>query len=297
MALKHFFELLVLSAVWGASFLFMRIAAPEFGALNLAALRIIIAAITLCPLLYLTAKAYRKTRAISPVIKPIVLVSIGNSVLPFMLFGYAALNIDAGLSSIINGVTPLWGALFSILILSMSLTRSAWIGLVVGFVGVIVLSSHKLNNGMNSEVLAILAVICATSLYGVSANYSKRFLVGVPPLMVASGTMATGAIIMLPIVLISPIDWLAVSLNAWLAIIALGVISTGFAYVLFYRLIENTGPTKAMMVTYLIPIFGVLFGNLFLDEQLVLNMLFGGLLILLGVMLTTGLIKPKKQLN
>lgn len=297
MAPKHFIELLILSSVWGASFLFMRVAAPEFGAINLAALRIIIAAITLAPLLYFTVRKYRKSQALSPIFKPLVMVSVGNSVLPFMLFGYAALNIDAGLSSIINGVTPLWGALFSMVILSVTLTRAAWFGLLIGFIGVVVLSSHKLAGGFNSEVLSILAVTCATCLYGISANYSKRFLVGVPPLMVASGTMATGAVIMSPLVLSSEINWQLISTNAWFAIIALGVISTGFAYVLFYRLIENTGPTKAMMVTYLIPIFGVLFGNVFLNEQLFINMLFGGLLILFGVMLTTGLIKPGKTSN
>nr|WP_256448339.1 MULTISPECIES: DMT family transporter [unclassified Psychrosphaera] len=164
----------------------------------------------------------------------------------------------------------------------------------VGFAGVVVLSSHKLTHGVNAEVFAILAVVTATCLYGISANYSKRFLQGVPPLLVASSTMACSAIIMLPVLLSSSLEWSSVSSNAWLAITCLGVFSTGIAYVLFYRLIENTGPTKAMMVTYLIPIFGVVFGNVFLDEQLFINMLFGGLLILLGVMLTTGLIKPRK---
>lgn len=294
MAAKHYVELLILSALWGASFLFMRVAAPELGATNLASLRIIIAAITLSPLLYLTATKFAKQQSLKPFVKPIILVGIGNSVLPFMLFGYAAINIDAGLSSIINGVTPLWGAVFSFIILSVTLSKSAWFGLFIGFAGVVVLSSHKLTQGVNAEVFAILAVVTATCLYGISANYSKRFLLGVPPLLVASSTMACSAIIMLPVVLSSSLEWSTVSNNAWIAVTCLGVFSTGIAYVLFYRLIENTGPTKAMMVTYLIPIFGVVFGNVFLDEQLFINMLFGGLLILFGVMLTTGLIKPRK---
>lgn len=294
MAAKHLLELLVLAAVWGASFLFMRIAAPEFGATNLASLRVIIAAVTLAPLFYFTLTKFQKNHTIKPFLKPLILVSIGNSVIPFMLFGYAAMNMDAGLASIINGMTPLWGAVFSLVILSVTLTRIAWFGLFIGFIGVFVLSYHKLSTGVTSDVLAILAVLLATSLYGLSTNCSKRFLVGLPPLLVASGTMVCSGIVVLPIILTTSLDWQTVSIDAWVAVFLLGILSTGFAYILFYRLVETIGPTRAMMVTYLIPIFGVLFGHIFLNEQLFLNMLFGGGLILFGVMLTTGLIKPRK---
>ena len=292
MSPKYFLELLLLSALWGASFIFMRISAPEFGATNMAALRIVIAAVTLSPLLYLAGKPYltgHKDKL--KVMGQITLVGIGNSVIPFLLFAYAAINIDAGLSSIINATTPLWGALFGILILSNKLTKTGYFGLLLGFVGVTVLSEHKLSPNINAETLSILAAITATSLYGISTNFSKRYLQGVPPLLIASGTMAGGALVMAPILIFSGSSLSGVSQDAWLAIILLGVVSTGIAYILFYRLIDNIGPIKAMMVTYLIPIFGVLFGHIFLAEQVYLNMLFGGLLILIGVLLNSNLIK------
>ena len=235
MSLRHIVELLLLSAIWGASFIFMRVAAPEFGALNTASLRLIIAGLTLSPLLFLVAKPYlAKVENKKTVIAKVALVGFGNSVIPFILFAYAALNIDAGLASIINATTPLWGALFGILILSNRLGRSGWLGLLLGFIGVYILSQHKINGGMTSDLLAILAVITATSLYGLSTNFSKRYLCGVPPLMIASGTMASSALLMVPFLLTTELDLFSVSSQAWLAVLALGTVSTGFAYVLFY---------------------------------------------------------------
>jgi len=294
MSIKHFLELLLLSALWGASFIFMRIAAPEFGATNLAVLRIVIAAITLLPLLYFIGKPYLQDQDNKVgVLVQVTLVGIGNSVVPFLLFAYAAMNINAGLLSIINATTPLWGALFGMLILSNKLVRSGYLGLALGFAGIILLSEHKLTGEIDAELLSILAVLTATCLYGIATNYSKRFLVGVPPMFIASGTMAGSALVMLPVLFLSDAPLTGISQDAWLAVIVLGMVSTGFAYILFYRLIDNVGPIKAMMVTYLIPIFGVLFGYAFLAEQIYLNMLFGGTLILLGVLLTSGLINKR----
>ena len=295
MTAKNFAELLLLSAIWGASFLFMRISAPEMGALPVAFLRIIIAALTLAPLLYLVARKYLPGVADKKrLLLHLTAVGIGNSIIPFIFFSYAAINIDAGLSSIINATTPLWGALFGFVILNTRLNRLGWLGLFTGFIGVFVLSSHKLSGDMDSALLSILAVVAATCMYGLSANYSKRFLVGVPPMMVAAGTMATSAVLVSPALFVMDLPFATISNTAWLAQIALGAVCTGIAYVIFYRLIEHTGPTKAMTVTYLIPIFGVLFGYVFLQEALHLNMLFGGVLILFGVMLTTGLFNKQK---
>ena len=291
---KYYIELLLLASIWGASFLFMRIASPEFGALNMAALRVFIAGLTLLPVfIYVTKKSLltlpKKDQV--NIWKNLILVSVGNSVIPFMLFAYAALSLEAGLASIVNATTPLWGAFFGVLLFNAVLIRSGWFGLLIGFIGVIVLTLHKLSFSLDNDVLAILAVVSATCLYGIASNYSKKHLNHVPSLLVASGTMFVGSIIVLPIFFINNnLEFiLSVNSTAWMAIIALGAICTGFAYILFYRLIECTSPTIAMSVTYLIPIFGVCFGSLFLNEPLYLNMLFGGVLILVGVMLTTGL--------
>ena len=157
----------------------------------------------------------------------------------------------------------------------------------------IVVTSHQFAGGMTGELISILAVVGATFCYGVATNYSKRHLIGVPPLFVASGTLFMGGLIMLPVILSLGIND-NISLQAWLSVLAIGGLSTGLAFILFYRLVEQTSASHAMMVTYLVPIFGVLFGNVFLDEALYINMLFGGVLILSGVLLTSGLLNKRK---
>ncbi len=283
----------MLAALWGASFLFMRIASPEFGAMNMAGLRVLIAGLTLLPFFILACRSsLLKMPAVQrkQTLKDLTIVSIGNSILPFMLFAYAALNLDAGLSSIVNATTPLWGAFFGVVLFGAALSRNGWLGLFTGFVGVVVLTSHKLSLGITHDVMGILAIVTATCLYGISSNYSKKRLGHVPALLVASGTMVIGTLFVLPILAwnVTDTDFFAVKWQAWASIIALGAFCTGFAYILFYRLIEFTGPTIAMSVTYLIPIFGVFFGRVFLHEPLYINMFVGGALILFGVMLTTG---------
>lgn len=302
MSPKNAIELLLLAAIWGASFLFMRVASPAFGADNMAVLRVIIAGLTLLPVFVVMA-----SRSLAPLNKPqrirtlfnLTVVSIGNSIIPFFLFAYATLTLEAGLTSIVNATTPLWGAFFAVILFHNKLTKLGWFGLLLGLVGAVVLTLHKLTGAHAqgaTDILSILAVLAATCLYGISSNYSKHALNQAPALLVASGTMVIGSIIVAPVLWFttSIAQLSAVPIGPWLAILALGAVCTGFAYILFYRLIEHTSATTAMSVTYLIPMFGVFFGWLFLDEPLFINMLFGGALILIGVMLTTGLIKTKK---
>ena len=302
---KHFLELVLLAAIWGASFLFMRIASPAFGAENMAALRVVIAGITLLPVFALTAKKYLAPMpkdVKSQTIINLTLVSVGNSIIPFFLFAYATLTLEAGLTSVVNATTPLWGAFFGVILFGARLNKLGWLGLVIGLIGVVILTAHKLFDGQISnntnDLLAITAVIGATGLYGIASNYSKHSLSSIPSLLVASGTMVIGALIVIPILMLNT-SWtflLSIELLPWLSLMGLGAICTGFAYLIFYRLVEQTSATTAMSVTYLIPMFGVFFGWIFLNEPIYINMFFGGVLILFGVMLTTGLIKRKQTL-
>lgn len=302
---KHFLELVLLAAIWGASFLFMRIASPAFGAENMAALRVVIAGITLLPVFALTAKKYLAPMpkdVKSQTIINLTLVSVGNSIIPFFLFAYATLTLEAGLTSVVNATTPLWGAFFGVILFGARLNKLGWLGLVIGLIGVVILTAHKLFDGQISnntnDLLAIAAVIGATGLYGIASNYSKHSLSSIPSLLVASGTMVIGALIVIPILMLNT-SWtflLSIELLPWLSLMGLGAICTGFAYLIFYRLVEQTSATTAMSVTYLIPMFGVFFGWIFLNEPIYINMFFGGVLILFGVMLTTGLIKRKQTL-
>ena len=280
-------ELTGLAAIWGASFLFMRMGAAEFGPVALAAVRVWGATLFLLPLLALRGQA----DALRQHWKPIFVVGITNSALPFLCFSYAALSITAGLSSIFNASTPLFGALIAWLWLKDRLTPSRLLGLAIGFLGVLWLAWDKASFKPGaSSGWAVLACLAATSLYGLSGSFTKRFLTGVPPLAVATGSQLSSALLLaVPAVLWWPAT--LPSPTAWTAAALLAVGCTGIAYILFFRLIAAIGPANALSVTFLIPVFAVLWGWMFLHEGLTAQMLVGCAVILLGTSLTTGVLK------
>lgn len=279
-------ELLFLAMLWGASFMFMRVAAPEFGAIPLMAVRVIIAGLSLLPFLLLK-QGFTELRQN---FKPIFIVGLFNSALPFCLLAYASLSFSAGFTSIINATVPLWSALVAIFVLKQKQAKLAQWGLMVGFFGVVMMVWDKLSIDQLGSVGALIAGLLATLSYGCIVFYSKKTLSHINPLTVATGTMITATLMLTPLCI-----WLwptqPISMKAWAAVIVMGVASTGFASVLFFRLITNVGPTKAITVTYLIPVFGMIFGMLLLDEKVTFEMLVGCGLILSGVSLATGLVK------
>jgi len=279
-------ELIGLAALWGASFLFMRMGAAEFGPVALAAVRVIGATLFLVPLL----AARGQLSVLMKNWKPIFVVGILNSALPFLCFSYAALSITAGMSSIFNAATPLFGALIAWLWLKDSLTPSRVVGLAIGFAGVLWLAWDKASFKPGGSGWAIVACLAATVCYGIAASFTKKQLTGVPPIAVAAGSQLSAAI-----VLIAPavIWWPATmpSQHAWMAAAALAFACTGVAYVIFFRLIAHIGPANAISVTFLIPVFAVLWGWVFLDEGLTATMIAGCAVILVGTALATGLLK------
>ncbi|KNZ31672.1 MAG: membrane protein [Methylibium sp. NZG] len=296
-------ELILLAAIWGASFLFLRLGAAEFGAVPLSGLRVAGASLVLLPILI-----WRKQLgALRAHWKPIFVVGVTNSALPFLCFSYAALSINAGLSSIFNAAAPLFGALIGWLWLNSTLKRLRVMGLVIGFVGVFGLAWNK-GSGMGaagvlgsvgatgtpggSAALAVGACIVATVCYGFSVNFTKRYLAEAPPMAVAAGSQLGAAIALaVPTLLLWPAAPPASSAWGYLAILA--VVCTGLAYVLFFRLIANTGPSNAIAVTFLIPAFGVAWGAVFLDEQVTGAMMAGCVVILIGTALATGVLAPR----
>ena len=280
-------ELIGLAALWGASFLFMRMGAAEFGPVALAAVRVTGAIAFLLPLLALRGQM----RALKDHAVPIFIVGITNSALPFPCFSYAALSITAGLSSIFNAATPLMGALIAWLWLKDRLTPARIAGLAIGFAGVMWLAWDKASFKPGGTGWAIVACMLATLCYGVSANFTKKHLTGVPPLAVAAGSqIAASLVLVVPAVLWWPQT--APSHTAWIAAALLAFACTGVAYLLYFRLIAHVGPANAIAVTFLIPVFAVVWGWLFLDEGLTLTMLFGCAVILVGTGLATGVLKP-----
>ncbi|HMC15472.1 MAG TPA: DMT family transporter, partial [Albitalea sp.] len=223
-----FAELIALAAIWGGSFLFMRVGAPEFGFVALAGLRVIGAALVLLPLVAMRGEL----PALRQHWRPIFFVGLTNSALPFVLFSYAALSISAGLSSIFNAGAPLFGALIAWLWLRDKLSTPRVLGLIVGFVGVFGLAWSKatLKTDGSSAALAIGACLLATLSYGFSANFAKRYLTGVAPIATAAGSQLSAAVALLvPTLLLWPSQ--APSLSAWVNVLLLAVLCTGLAYI------------------------------------------------------------------
>lgn len=279
-------DLILLAAIWGSSFLFIRLGVVDFGPFPLMALRTSIAFLILLPILL-----WR--HAFSDFLghwKAILAIGVLNAAIPFSLLAYAAFTIPAGVLSILNAATPLWGAVFALIWLKDRLPPLRLLGLFIGFLGIVLLVWDELEiDKLLGSGLGLAAGLGAPMAYGFSATFTKRFLMGT-----RSAAMATGALFSASIVLI-PLAWLTwpetpISQQAWGALLMLSVLCTGITYIIFYRLLMNVGPAKASTVTLLIPVFGVLWGWLWLGEEVTWIIFVATVIILLGTALATGIL-------
>ncbi len=283
-------DFFLLGAIWGSSFLFMRISTVEFGPLPSAAVRVSIAAAFLLPILIykgLTAELRKHW-------KRVFFVGLLNSGIPFACFSFALLSITTGLSSLINATVPLFGALVAWLWLRDRPSGSRSLGLVIGFAGVAMLAWGKASFKPDASGLstgwAVMACFVAVICYALSASYTRRYLGGISPLVTATGSQVGAMLgLLLPALWLWPAQW--PSANAWLAQLAVGVMCTGLAYILFFRLIAHAGPARALSVTYLVPVFAVTYGLIFLGESVTSWMLICAAVILVGTLLSTGLVQ------
>ena len=286
MRLRDALDLLLLAALWGASFLFTRIAAPVFGPYPVTALRVGVAAALLVPLVLFNGLGRQAMQRW----KPLALVGLLNSALPFLCYGYAALTLPAGVSALLNATTPLWGAVVAWLWLGdkPGVWRSA--GLAIGFAGASMLFWTPLPDAAEGRtLLAFLAALLAPLSYGISASYAQRYLQDTPAMVNAAGSLASATVFLaLPAALHWPSH--AVPWQAWVSVLLLGVFSTACAYLLFFRLLARIGPVRAVTVTYLVPLFGVTWGALLLREPVTPNMVAAGVVILIGTAFATGMV-------
>ncbi|ARP78926.1 MULTISPECIES: DMT family transporter [Bordetella] len=282
-------DLLALAAVWGGSFLFMRVAVPEFGPAALMELRVGLAALFLLPLVLWRGKPALIARHW----KAILVVGTLNSALPFLLYAYAAQSLGAGFLSVANAVTPVWGAVIGWLWLGDRLPRMRALGLLISMSGIVVLVWDKLDFHDGGTGPAVLAAISAPVFYGMAANWTKRYLGHVDALTNATGSMVAASLALAPLAII---HWpeQAVSFEAWRATVLLAIVCTGAAYIVFFRLIARVGPTAAVSVTFLVPVFGVLWGVWFLDEAVTPRILAGAGVILAGTALALGLVGARR---
>ena len=287
-------EFFLLAALWGSSFLFMRLGAAEFGALPTAGLRVALAALFLLPV-FLVKGVWADFRQRA---RPILFVGLLNSGIPFALFAFAVLHITTGLTSILNATVPLTGAVVAWLWLKDRPSGSRMLGLLIGFVGVTLLVIGKsgfsatgvAGASIGTTLLAMGACLLATTCYGLAASFTKRYLTGAHPLATATGSQIGAAL-----GLALPTFWFwpetPVSLGAWGALAAVALFCTSIAYILFFRIIEQAGPSKALTVTFLVPVFALMYGVLFLGESITPWMVTCGVIIVCGTALSTGLVR------
>ncbi|MDP2145698.1 MAG: DMT family transporter [Pseudomonas sp.] len=273
--------LLVLAAIWGASFLFMRIIAPEIGTLPTAFFRVSIAAAGLLVILALL----RVRWDFQGKFKTVLLLGVINSGIPATMYSVAAQVLPAGYSAIFNATTPLMGVLIGGLFFHERLTPSKIAGVCLGLFGVGILTRAGPVAFDLELLMGALACLLATTCYGFAGFLARRWLDqqgGLDSRLSALGSMLGATLFLLPW-----FGWNAIShppaswggWNVWLSLLGLGLLCTAFAYILYFRLLTSIGPVKSMTVTFMIPPFGVLWGALLLDEPSSMAHLYGGMLI------------------
>ena len=270
----------------------MRLSAVEFGAVAAAAVRVAIAAAFLLPLV--------AAKGLLPELKKhwarIFFLGIFNSAVPFACFTFALLSITTGLSAILNATVPMFGALVAWLWLKDKPTGSRIAGIVIGFGGIALLAWDKstFTTGASSAAAgaAVLACLAACLCYGIAASFTKKYMAGVSPLVTAAGSQASATLsLLLPAIWLWPAN--TPSPIAWLSSLVLGVVCTGVAYILYFRLIESAGPQRTLTVAFLIPVFAVFYGAVFLHEIVTPWMLLCAVVIVCGTALATGLVALK----
>lgn len=271
-------ELTLLGAIWGASFMFMRVSAGDFGPFPLVEMRLAFGALVLTPFLWRARAQFSRMLWLR-----IAGIAMMNATIPLTLFAWAAERAPAGIGAISNGMTVMFAALVAFVFFGERIGGWRLTGLVTGFVGVAILASGK-TAGV-SVAPAALAGTAASLCYGIGINLVRRYLTSYPPAAVAAAALTSGALLIAPL---AALNWPHHSLPAasWVSALLLGVLCTGCAFVLYYRLVARIGAARTSTVTYLIPLFGVVWAWLFLREPVTLTMALAGALILSGVALS-----------
>ena len=278
-------ELLLLSLLWGAAYLFMRAAVPAFGPAPLVALRLGLAAVLLFPVMLL--------RGGLPVLRahPRQLLTLGipYTALPFMLLAYASLHITAGLVAVLNATAPLFAALIAHYFLRERLGPWRALGLVVGFAGVAVLMWGSTSFKSGDGLLAVAAVLVCSMFWGLGANYAREHLAGADAMVITVGSLLAASLFLAPFAWAT---WPAQnpSPRAWAELAFLGVASSGLGFLMYFRLLRRIGPVRAMSVTFLNPVVAMVSGAWYLGEAVSLQTLAGGAVVLVGTALSLGLI-------
>ncbi len=282
--------LIILAAIWGSSFMFMRATAESFGPIALITVRVGVAALFLS--VFLLTQSRRKEFIDNWF--NLAWIGVINSALPFVLFAYASLSLSGGNVSLLNAITPVLTTLIAHIWLKDRMTPWQFLGLGISILGLLLLVWDKLEIGSPS-LLPVLAGITAPLFYGFASNGTKKYLSGVTPLTATAGSLFFATLFMLLLLPFFMPDFSKISNTDWLYALILGLVCTALAYLIFFRLILNIGPSRAVSVTFLIPIFAFLWGYLILDEVVTTKMWFATAVILVGMSLVLRLVCTKQH--
>ncbi|MBR9903168.1 MAG: EamA family transporter [Gammaproteobacteria bacterium] len=282
-----YIRLLALAAIWGASFLFMRIASPAIGPINTAFFRVFFGLIGLAIIILFIHKSLQFRGKL----RKILILGAINSGIPFLMYSIAATLLPAGYSAILNATTPLMGAMIGFYFFSEGLSLRKLVGIVLGIAGIIVITSVGESNIAGNIFSGVSACIIATIGYGFAGFLTRRWIThqgGLDSTLVAFGSQLGATIFLAPFLIWNlssgpSIDWLQG--DVWISLLAVGFVCTSLAYILYFRLIADIGPLRSLTVTFLVPPFAVLWGFLVLDETISSGFLIGSLIVLLSVWL------------
>ena len=293
MSLSALLKLIVLGAIWGGSFLFMRICVPVMGPVMLIEIRVLLAAVFLAGV----AIVQKRRLDVRGQWRHFLILGLLNSAIPFVLFAFAAHSLSASLLSILNATSPIWGAMIAAVWTRQFPSLKALAGLMLGIAGVSVIVGFDDQHLTQGAWLALAAGLFAAFLYAIAAAYSK-IVKGSDAFSNAHGSMWGATLGLLPVAPFFPAAHMP-GLGVILAIVALGVVCSGIAYMLYFQLVDEVGAPSALTVTFLVPVFGTLWGWLFLHEHVGWQTAVGGILVVTGTALITGfspqalLAKPK----
>ncbi|MCF6457179.1 DMT family transporter [Pseudoalteromonas sp. MMG024] len=280
---KQFFLLLLLAAIWGASFLLIRIAVDSFAPVFLIEARVLFAALSLS----IIALLMRRKVMVKGLVGHYFFVGLFNSAIPWMLFAYAAQTLTVAMLAILNATAPIWGSLIGRFWHGERIPRQGWCGLGLGILGVVLMVGLA-PNMINAESLtALLAATFAAFCYGIATNYTKHVKHKVPGFDTSHGSLCATVILLVPLLPFFPVNQMP-STDEILAVVLLGIVCTGIALIFYFDLVAEIGAASALSVTFLIPGFAAIWGYVVLGEVLTLNVLVGIITVLLGTMLVTG---------
>ncbi|MBL8519054.1 MAG: EamA family transporter [Betaproteobacteria bacterium] len=279
-------RLLLLAAIWGGSYALLRIVAPVLGGIGTMWTRIAVGGVAMLLIAWVLSRDLEWRRWMGRYL----MVGLFNTALPFALISWAMARLPAGYGAILNACAPFFTVFFSQAILKERIAPAQWLGMGLGVAGIAAIVRLGPVDVTPDTLAAIAACIAATMSYGFINVYTKRHLNGAPAMGVAAGSLVLPALLLAPAgIAVLPPAWPSTTVAG--SVLVLGVVCSALAYVLYFRLIADAGPTRAVSVTFLVPVFGALWGALFLGEAVTASVVAGGALVLVGVGLVLGVVR------